>query len=164
MAPQTLFGRIRTLDVRLLAAVGATFLLIAGVMWVVPTTPSSNSFTFDTARRGVSTARAIELAKPVDGRIVDGSDADFFRIEPLRSSYRLDVHMTNGSPTMIPGLRIFDATQNLVQERKAEYLRSPGSSIDASFLAQSNMMYFIQVFSQRNTTGSYTLTVSVRQP
>src|SRR5438552_2155203 len=160
MASEKWFGRIRAWDVRLLAAIGATFLLIAGVMWVVPTTPTSNSFTFDAARRGIAGARSIDLGKPIEGRIVDGSDSDFFRIEPLQSSFRLDVRVTNGSTTMIPGLRVFDSTQNLMQEKRTEYLRSPGASIEGSFLAQSKMMYFIQVFSQRNTTGSYTLTIS----
>jgi hypothetical protein len=155
---------VGAIDARLLAAIGAVILLVGGVMWVVPRTPDSKSFTFDTARRGMSSARAIELSMPVEGKLVDGSDVDFYRIEPLHASYRLDVRMANASPNMIPALRIFDSTQNLVQEKTSEYLRQPGASIDASFLAQSNVAYFIQIFSQRNTTGSYMLTVTVRQP
>ncbi|PYS33210.1 MAG: hypothetical protein DMG14_32345 [Acidobacteria bacterium] len=164
MAPETWFGRVRSLDVRLLAGAAATLLLIIGVMWVVPTTPSSNNFTFDTARRGISDARAIELSKPVEGNIVDGSDMDFYRIDPLQSSYRLDVHMMNGSAKLVPGLRIFDATKSLIQDKTLEYVRKPGADIDCSFLAESNITYYVQVFSQRNTTGRYTLTVTVRQP
>jgi hypothetical protein len=162
MDPEGWFGRIRSADVRLLAAIAATLMLVIGVMWVVPTTPTSNSFTFDTARRGISSARPVELAKPVEGTIVDGSDTEFYRINPLKSSYRLDVHMANGSPKLIPGLRVFDTAQNLVQDKSAEYVRKPGADIDASFIAQSNTSYYIQIFSQRNTTGPYTLTVTVR--
>jgi hypothetical protein len=157
-------SRTGAIDIRLLAAIGAAILLIAGVMWVVPTTPNSKSFTFDTARRGMENARTIELSTPVEGKLVDGSDVDFYRIPPLRAAYRLDVHVANASPNMIPALRIFDTTRNVVQEKTREYLRQPGASIDASFLAQSNMAYFVQVFTQRNTTGSYILTVTVRQP
>ena|SRR2546425_7110795 len=164
MALETWFDRIRALDVRVLAAVAATLLLIIGVMWVVPTTPSSNNFKFDTARRAMSDARPIELAEPAQGNIVDGSDADFYRVDPLQSSLRLDVRLANGSAKMIPGLRIFDATRSLLQQKTTEYVRSPGANIDSSFLAQSKMTYYIQVFSQRNTTGPYTLTVTVRQP
>ena len=164
MASENWFRRIRLLDVRLLAAIAATLMLVAGVMWVVPTTPTSNSFTFDTTRRGISAARTIELAKPVEGNLVDGSDMDFYRIDPLKSSYRLDVHMANGSAKLIPGLRVFDTAQNLVQDKTAEYVRKPGADIDGSFIAQSNILYYVQVFSQRNTTGPYTLTVTVRQP
>jgi hypothetical protein len=164
MAWDNLFGRIRAVDVRLLAAIAATLMLVIGVMWVVPTTPTSKSFTFDTARRTIEHARPMELGKPVEGSIVDGSDTEFYRITPLPNSLRLDVRMQNGSPKMIPAMRVFDAAKNLIQDKTAEYVRRPGADIDCSFLAQSNMTYYVQVFSQRNTTGPYTLTATVRQP
>ena len=164
MASETWFSRIRTLDVRLIASVAATLMLVIGVMWVVPTTPTSNSFTFDTERRGFSDAHSIEFSRPVLGTIVDGSDKDFYRIDPLRSAYRLDLHMGNGSEKLIPGLRVFDATKSLIQDKTSEFIRKPGADIDCSFLAQSNMTYYVQVFGQRNTTGTYTLTLTVRQP
>ena len=164
MSSGTLFGRIRGLDVRLLAAIAATILLVAGVMWVVPTTPTSQSFTFDTPRRTIENARPIELGKPAEGSIVDGSDMEFYRIVPLQTSSQLEVRMTTGSPEMIPGLRIFDGAKALIQDKTAEYAQRPGADIDTSFLAQSGMTYYFQVFGQRNTTGPYTVTVTVRQP
>jgi hypothetical protein len=164
MTSDTWFDRIRSLDVRILAAIVATVLLVGGVMWVVPTTPNSQSFTFDSARRGIPNALPLELGKTMQGAIVDGSDQDFYRIEPLKSAYRLDVLMTTGSDKMIPALRVFDAAQNLIQDKTAEFLRRPGANINSSFLAQSNVTYYIQVFTQRNTTGPYSLTVSMRQP
>jgi len=100
----------------------------------------------------------------VEGNIVDGSDEDFYEISPLKTAYRMDVQMTNGSKQMIPGMRIFDVAKNLVQDRSAEYLRHPGANINTSFLAESNKTYYIQVFTQRNTTGPYSLLVAVRQP
>ena len=163
MASETPFARIRALDVRLLAAIAATLLLVIGVMWVVPTTPNSNSFTFDTARRSISNARPIEFGKPVEGSIVDGSDTDFYEVK-VQNPARMDVHMSCGAANLIPALVIFDASKNIVQEKTDEYVRRPGADIDFSFLAQSNMTYYVQVSSQRNTTGPYTLTVTVRQP
>ena len=157
-------GRILELDVRLLAAVAATLMLVVGVMWVVPTTPNSKSFTFEKARRGMSDALPIEVGQSTEGRLVDGSDTDFYRINPLKTSFRLDVRMTTGSEKMIPGLRIFDSSRNLVQDQTEEFLRQPGADIDCSFLAQSNMTYYIQVFTQRNTIGPYTLSVAIRNP
>jgi hypothetical protein len=164
MDPETWFGRLRSIDIRVLAAIGATLLLVIGVMWVVPTTPTSNSFTFDSARRGMENAKPIDFDQLIKGSIVDGSDADFYRLTPLKAAYRIDLRLVNGSPTMVPGLRIFDATRNLIQDKTVEYLRSPGGSIECSFLAQSSMLYYIQVLSQRNTTGPYTLSVTIRQP
>src|SRR5262249_21379080 len=135
------FDRVRALDVRLLAAVAAALMLIVGVMWVVPTTPTSNSFTFDTARRDISAARAIELAKPVSGTLVDGSDIDFYRIDPLQSTSHLNVQLTNGSARLIPGMMVLDGTRNLVLEKTTEYVRQPGGDIDFTFVAQSSMTY-----------------------
>jgi hypothetical protein len=164
MAPNTWFGRIQAIDVRVFAAVAATLLLIIGVMWIVPTTPNSNSFTFDTARRDISDARPIVIEKPINGTIVDGSDADFYRIDPVATAFRLNLQITNGSKTLVPAVRVFDAKKNLIAEKAVEYVRSPGANVDCSFLAQSNMTYYVQVSSQRNTTGPYTLTATVRQP
>jgi hypothetical protein len=164
MASETPFARIRALDVRLVAAIAATLLLVIGVMWVVPTTPNSNSFIFDTARRSISNARPIEFGRPVEGAIVDGSDSDFYQVKPVQKPARLDVHMSCGAANLIPALVIFDTSKNIVQEKTDEYVRRPGADIDFSFPAQSNMTYYVQVFSQRNTTGPYTLTVTVREP
>jgi hypothetical protein len=163
MEQETWFGRIRSIDIRVLASIAAALMLIIGVMWVVPTTPTSNSFTFDSARRGMESAHPIDFDEVVKGAIVDGSDADFYKLTPLNAAYRIDVHLVNGSPTMIPGVRIFDAARNLVQDKTAEYVRDPGSSIECSFLAQSSVSYYIQILSQRNTTGPYTLSVTIRQ-
>lgn len=164
MSPGTWFGRIRAMDVRILAAIGAALLLIFGVMWTVPFTPDSNNFTFDINRRGVANARVIEIDKPLQGQIVDGSDTDFYRINPGRNGVRIDVHMTNGSMKLIPAIRVYDTTKNLVVEKSKETLHSPGANLDLTFLAQSNVTYYVQVLSQRNTTGLYTLTVTVRKP
>jgi hypothetical protein len=158
----TWLTRLRALDVRLLAAVAAALMLIVGVMWVVPTTPTSNSFTFDLARRGLSDARPIELDEAVQGNLVDGSDADFYRIDPSHGAHWLDIHMMNGSATLIPGIWIIDSAKKVIQDQTAEYVRRPGANIDVSLLAQPDMTYYVTVFGQRNTTGPYTLTVSQR--
>ena len=158
------FERMRSWDIRIWAAIGASLLLIVGVMWTVPFTPDANNFTFDTNRRDVANARIIELNQPVTGQLVDGSDTDFYRIAPLQSTVRLDVHMANGSPKLIPALRVYDTSKNLIIEKSKEYLKTPGANLDGTFLASSNRTYYLQVFGQRNTTGTYTLTVSVRTP
>jgi hypothetical protein len=158
------FERMRSWDIRIWAAIGASFLLIVGVMWTVPFTPDANNFTFDTNRRDVANAHIIELNQPVNGQLVDGSDTDFYRIAPLQSAVRLDVHMANGSPKLIPALRVYDTSKNLIIEKSKEYLKTPGANLDGTFLASSNRTYYLQVFGQRNTTGTYTLTVSVRTP
>jgi hypothetical protein len=158
------FERVRSWDIRIWASIGASLLLIAGVMWTIPFTPDATNFTFDTTRRDVTNARMIEMGQPVNGQLVDGSDTDFYRIPPLQSSVQLDLHMANESPRLIPALRVYDSTKNLVIEKSKEYLKKPGANPDCSFLAQSDRTYYVQILSQRNTIGAYALTVSARTP
>lgn len=164
MATDTLLERMRAVDIRVWASIGATLLLIGGVMWIIPFTPASDNFAFDTTRRDVAQARAIEMDQPIQDKIVDGSDTDFYRIPPVSSAVRMDLHLANGSTTLIPFIRVYDTTKNLLVEKGKEFLHTPGANLDCTFLARSNMAYYIQVFSQRNTTGPYTLTVTVRKP
>jgi hypothetical protein len=164
MASGTLFDRLRTMDVRIWAAISAALMLIVGVMWVVPTTPESNSFRFETDRRGFSGARPIALDSTVQGALVDGSDVDFYRLDPLPKATHLNVHLANGSNKLIPAIRVFDARSNLVIEKGDDYVRSSGIDADCPFLAQPSTTYYVQVLSQRNTSGDYALTITARQP
>src|SRR2546428_9801539 len=150
MAPRNWFAGIRTIDIRLIAAAGAAVLLIGGVMWTIPTTPDSNSFTFDLSRRDFSSARPLEINKPVQGRIVDGSDVDYYRFSS-RSGGRFQIHVRSDSGTLIPALDIYDATKKLIDEKL---------SADDSLVAQPNTVYYIQISGQRSTIGPYTLIVN----
>jgi hypothetical protein len=160
----SIFDRIRSWDIRIWAAIGASLLLIIGVMWTVPFTPDATNFTYETKRRSLASAKPIELDQAVEGQLVDGSDTDFYTIGPVRAAVRMDVHFANGSPKLIPALRIYDSSQNIIVEKKQEYLQHPGSNADCTFLAESNRPYYVQVMGQRNTSGPYTLTVTVRTP
>jgi hypothetical protein len=150
MARQNSFAHIGAIDVRLIAAVAAALLLIGGVMWTIPTTPESSSFTFDTARRDLSSARPIEINQPIPGEIVDGSDIDYYRISSAAGG-RLQVHVQIDSGTLVPALDIYDATKKIVEEKLGP---------DYSMVATPNTTYYIQVSGQRSTTGQYTLTVN----
>ena len=72
----------------------------------------------------------------------------------------MDVHFANGSPKLIPALRVYDTSQSIVVEKSREYLQHPGSNADCTFLAESNRIYYVQILGQRNTSGPYTLTVT----
>jgi hypothetical protein len=159
-----IFDRIRSWDIRIWAAIGASILLIVGVMWTVPFTPDATNFTYETTRRGLSGARPIDVDQAVDGQLVDGSDTDFYKITPVKAAVRMDVHFANGSPKLIPALRIYDASQHVMMDKSQEYVKHPGADIDYTFLAESNRIYYVQILGQRNTSGPYTLTVSIRTP
>src|SRR2546427_3333680 len=101
MAAKTWFARVRSIDVRIIAAAGAAVLLIGGVMWTIPTTPDSNNFTFDAPRRDFSSARPVEIGKPIQGQIVDGSDIDYYRIRAGGAGGHVQIHIQNGSGTFV---------------------------------------------------------------
>src|SRR2546426_2276745 len=110
MAPRNWFAGIRTIDIRLIAAAGAAVLLIGGVMWTIPTTPDSNSFTFDLPRRGFSGARAIEINKPDQGKLVDGNDIDYYRVRS-RPRGRFYIHVSTESAKLAPAPHIYRAAK-----------------------------------------------------
>ena len=147
MAAASLFERVKTIDVRIIAAAGAALLLIVGVMWTIPTTPESNEFRFDSARRSLSNAKPLEISHAVAGQIVDGSDVDFYRIDSATGGQLL-VHVSADAGTFLPALDIYGPNKNLLQEKLGP---------DASFVAQPKTTYYIQVAGQRSTTGTYTL-------
>jgi hypothetical protein len=150
MDAASLFARIRKIDVRIIASAAAALLLIAGVMWTIPTTPESNEFTFDAARRGLSNAKAIEINQPIAGQIVDGSDIDYYRMRSSKDG-PLRIHVARNSGSLLPALDVYDANKKLIGEKLDG---------DYSFVAQPNATYYIQVSGQRSTTGDYTLMVS----
>ena len=150
MAATNWLARIRAIDVRLIAAVGAAILLIIGVMWTIPNTPESNSFTFDAARRDLSNARPVEINKPIAGEIVDGSDIDYYRINSGAGGH-LQIHIQNDSGTLLPALDVYDARKKIIEEKLGP---------DYGLVGQPNTTYYIQVWGQRSTVGQYTLTIN----
>jgi len=151
MAAKNWLARVRSIDVRIIAAAAAAVLLIGGVMWTIPTTPDSNSFTFDPPRRDFSSARPVEPGKPIQGQIVDGSDIDYYRINSGTAGGHVQIHIQNDSATFVPGLSVYDSAKKLIEERP---------STDYSLATQPNTTYYLQVWGQRSTTGPYTLTVT----
>ena len=149
MGAEGWFARIRKIDVRIIASVAAALLLIFGVMWTIPTTPESGSFTFDKARRDLSSARPIVVNGPVPGEIVDGSDIDYYRINSGNGGH-LQIHVEVDSGKLVPAIDVYDSSKKIIEEKLGP---------DFSLAAQPNTTYYIQVSGQRSTIGQYTLIV-----
>jgi hypothetical protein len=154
MAANSLVARVKNIDVRIIAAAAAALLLVVGVMWTIPTTPESNEFKFDSARRNLSNARPIEMNQAVLGQIVDGSDIDYYQVRSGPGG-RLHIHITANSATLAPAIDVYDANKKLVDEKLGP---------DYSFVAQPGTTYYIQVSGQRSTTGDYILTIDMKGP
>jgi hypothetical protein len=151
MAANSLVARIKRTDVRIIAAAAAALLLIVGVMWTIPTTPESNEFKFDSARRNLSNAKPIQINQPVPGQIVDGSDIDYYQVRSGPGG-RLHIHLAISSATLIPAIDVYDAEKKLVEEKLGS---------DDSFMAQPDTTYYVQISGQRSTTGDYTLIIGM---
>jgi len=159
MASGNWFGRLRGIDIRLVAAIGATLLLIFAIAVTLPNGPDSGNVIFDPApRHDISHAERVELAKPIESRIMRDKDADFYQVKSAGASGFLTVHVNNESKTFIPEVRVFDINRKSNGESHAD---APGANLEYRFPAQPDTTYYIQVWGQQGTVGTYILMVSV---
>jgi tetratricopeptide (TPR) repeat protein len=105
----------------------------------------------------VFNARAIELGKSIDANIMDKSDTDYYSFEaPKAGKVKVAIH--NRSATLLPALTTFNP-----EMRSTGFgpdVRTPGANLEHSFEVEANKKYFVQVWSQSNTAGEYSLTIS----
>ena len=156
MVSGTWFERLRGLDVRLLAAIGACLLLIVAIVVTLPKGPDSSNVVLDPVPPGhdMFHAKAIELDQAIEANI-DGKDTDFYRVKLIGARGYLRVHISH-STTLIPGVRIYASDKNTVGEY---YFDDAGANVDYPFLAQPDTTYYLQIWGARGTIGTYTLTV-----
>ena len=156
MVSGTWFERLRGLDVRLLAAIGACLLLIVAIVVTLPKGPDSSNVVLDPVPPGhdMFHAKAIALDQAIEANI-DGKDTDFYRVKSIGARGYLRVHISH-STTLIPGVRIYASDKNTVGEYRFDHA---GANGDYPFLAQPDTTYYLQIWGARGTIGTYTLTV-----
>ena len=104
----------------------------------------------------VFNARPINLASAVEANIMDRTDTDYYSFEPARSG-KVKVTIHNRSATLIPALTTF--TTDMRSSGFGPDVRAPGANLEHSFAVEAHKKYFIQVWSQADTSGDYTLTI-----
>jgi hypothetical protein len=102
-------------------------------------------------------ARAIEIGKTIDANIMDKSDTDYYSFETPRAG-KVKVTIQNHSATLLPALATF--YPDMRSSGFGPDVRTPGGNLDHTIDVDANKKYFIQVWSQANTAGEYSLTVS----
>jgi hypothetical protein len=105
----------------------------------------------------IFSARAIEIGKTIDANIMDKSDTDYYSFETPRAG-KIKVVIQNHSPTLMPALATFNP--DMRSSGFGPDVRTPGGNLEHSFEVEANKKYFVQVWSQANTAGDYSLTLT----
>jgi tetratricopeptide (TPR) repeat protein len=104
----------------------------------------------------IYSARSIAPGERIDANIMDSADTDYYSFAAARSG-TVTVNIRNRSATLIPALSCFAP-----DKRSTGFgpdVRTPGASLRHTIQVQENQTYYIQVWSQANSAGAYSLTV-----
>jgi hypothetical protein len=101
-------------------------------------------------------APRITLGSTITANIMDGKDTDFYSFVSPRTG-TVSIVISNRSTTLIPALSTF-----FPDKRSSGFgpdVRTPGLNLRHTIDVQQGQTYFIQVWSQANTAGEYSLLV-----
>ncbi len=101
-------------------------------------------------------ARRITLGVPADANIMDATDTDYFSFVSPRTG-TVNIVITNRSPTLLPALSTF--FPDMRSSGFGPDIKTPGGNMRHTLEVVENLIYFLQVWSQSNTAGKYTLSV-----
>jgi hypothetical protein len=101
-------------------------------------------------------APRITLGTPVTAGIMDANDTDYFSFVSPRTG-TVSIVITNRSTTLIPALSTF--SPDMRSSGFGPDVRTPGFNLRHTMEVQANQIYFIQVWSQANTAGDYSLII-----
>ena len=101
-------------------------------------------------------APRITVGSTIVANIMDANDTDFYSFVSPRTG-TVSIVISNRSTTLIPALSTF-----FPDKRSSGFgpdVRTPGLNLRHTMEVQENQIYFIQVWSQANTAGDYSLIV-----
>ncbi len=101
-------------------------------------------------------APRIALGTTIVAGIMDSNDTDYYSFVSPRTG-TVSVLITNRSTTLIPALSTFDP--DMRSSGFGPDVRTPGKNLRHTMEVQQSQIYFIQVWSQANTAGDYSLIV-----
>jgi hypothetical protein len=105
-------------------------------------------------------ANAIWPDRPIEATISPSlGDVDcFWFTTPRPPRDRYAVEIANRSNTLIPRLRVYDATGAVLSGLKEA--TNPGASVRFDFSPPSNTLYYLQIDGANGTSGAYSLSVN----
>ena len=102
-------------------------------------------------------AASIETGREISGDIMEDGDSDFYKLKAGAHGAKMKVHIENQSTTLRPGVRIFDGSKSNLSGNRNE---TPGANLDHSFAVEPEATYFVNVYGDYHTSGSYTFTLT----
>ncbi len=104
----------------------------------------------------IFSAHELTFGQPLAANIMDAHDSDFYSfLSPHDGTVTIEIE--NRSSTLIPALTLFSpdkATLGFGPD-----LRKPGADLKQTMSVQANQTYFVQVWSQGQSYGNYSITV-----
>ncbi|MEO8369632.1 MAG: hypothetical protein ABI806_10555, partial [Candidatus Solibacter sp.] len=101
-------------------------------------------------------ARPVPLGSTISAGIMDSDDTDYFSFVSPRNG-TVTFTLTNKSTTLIPALSTF--YPNRWSSGFGPDVRSPGLNLRHTLEVLKDETYFVQIWSQRNTTGEYSFII-----
>jgi hypothetical protein len=100
------------------------------------------------------TATAIKFGQSVEANIMDGNDADFYRLSGVGGN-TVTVRVENQSNTLRPTIRILNADKSVARDWATT--NAEGAELAFSFSVTPGQDYFVEVGSQYGSVGKYKL-------
>lgn len=104
----------------------------------------------------IFSAHPIQIGMNVDAGIMDGSDTDFYSFEASKAG-TVKITVKNRSATLVPALTTY--SPEMRSSGFAPDASGPGGNLEHRFAVEANRKYFVQVWSQSDTAGEYTLRI-----
>lgn len=101
-------------------------------------------------------ARRVEIAQEIQANIMDGVDTDYYSFVAPRTG-PVNVTVRNRSTALIPALTTF--SPEMRNTGFGPDIRTPGATLRHTFDVVENQTYYLQVWSENNTSGDYSLIV-----
>jgi hypothetical protein len=107
-----------------------------------------NDQTFDASK--------IETGQAIEANIMDAQDTDYYSFVSPRTG-TVNIEIQNRSTTLVPALTTF--TSDTRYSGFGPDVTKPGAGLRHTMAVQENLTYYVQVWSQADTAGSYTLII-----
>jgi len=101
-------------------------------------------------------SRRIEVGRTIEANIMDPEDTDYFSFIAAHTG-PVNITIHNRSITLIPALTTYSAEMRNIGF--GPDIRTSGAHLRHSFEVVESQMYYLQVWSQNNTAGEYSLTI-----
>jgi len=103
-------------------------------------------------------ARMIEIGADIEAGVMDGGDADYFKIETGSEKAPMLISVANTSTTLRPQISLFGGNKASLGQ---QYNTTSGGDISYAFEAQPNAVYYIRVRDYYGkAAGTYTMSVT----